>query len=68
MNSIRGKVALITGGSQGLSAAIARTFADAGATGIIIVGRDTEKGKLVATLTSSMFAPLDPHHATLDRH
>ena len=48
MNRIDGKVALITGGTQGLGAAIARRLAENGAEGIITIGRSEEKGKEVA--------------------
>jgi len=43
-----GKVAIITGGTQGLGEAVARTFAARGAAGLVICGRNAEQGRKVA--------------------
>mgnify|MGYP005840596995 CR=1 FL=1 len=48
MNRIDGKIAVVTGGTQGLGAAIARQLAEAGAAGIVTCGRSTDKGEAVA--------------------
>lgn len=48
MNRIDGKIAIVTGGTQGLGAAIARQFAEAGAGGLVTCGRNAEKGRAVA--------------------
>ena len=52
MNRIDGKFAVVTGGTQGLGAAIAQTLAAAGAAGIAICGRDLAKGERVAAQIS----------------
>jgi NAD(P)-dependent dehydrogenase (short-subunit alcohol dehydrogenase family) len=46
--SLSGKVAVVTGGSQGLGEAIARLFAARGAAGLVICGRNEQKGRAVA--------------------
>jgi NAD(P)-dependent dehydrogenase (short-subunit alcohol dehydrogenase family) len=43
-----GKVAVVTGGTQGVGEAIARLFAERGAAGLVICGRNAERGKAVA--------------------
>jgi NAD(P)-dependent dehydrogenase (short-subunit alcohol dehydrogenase family) len=42
------KVAVITGGTQGLGEAIARAYAAAGAAGLVICGRNAQNGEAVA--------------------
>lgn len=49
MNRMDGKVCVVTGATQGLGAAIARRLAAAGAAGIVITGRNAERGNLVAS-------------------
>jgi NAD(P)-dependent dehydrogenase (short-subunit alcohol dehydrogenase family) len=46
--SLSGKVAVVTGGSQGVGEAIARLFAARGAAGLVICGRNEKNGKRVA--------------------
>ncbi len=53
MNRIDGKIAIVTGGTQGLGAAIARQLAEAGAAGIVTCGRTQEAGAAVAARISA---------------
>ena len=58
MNRVDGKVCVVTGATQGLGAAIARRLAAAGAAGIVVTGRNEERGSAVAAgITSTMGAP-----------
>lgn len=43
-----GRIAVVTGGTQGLGEATARLLAERGAAGLVIVGRNTERGEKVA--------------------
>ena len=46
--SLAGKIAVVTGGTQGLGETIARLFAARGAAGLVLTGRNGERGKSVA--------------------
>jgi len=50
-----GKVVVVTGSTQGLGAAIARRAAALGAAGVVVCGRDAERGEAVADELGALF-------------
>ncbi len=65
MNRVDGKYAVVTGGTQGLGAAVARRLAEAGAAGIITCGRRTEPGEaMAASIAEATGVPV--HFVTAD--
>ena len=57
MGRLSGKYAVVTGGSQGLGEAVARTFAKEGAAGLVICGRNAANGERVAKAISDGGCP-----------
>jgi NAD(P)-dependent dehydrogenase (short-subunit alcohol dehydrogenase family) len=53
---LAGKIAVVTGGTQGLGEAIARLFAARGASGIVFCGRNEERGAKVETALAELGA------------
>src|SRR5438477_2365543 len=56
MNRMDGKVCVVTGSTQGLGMAIARQLAEAGAAGLVTLGRNEAKGRAVAEAIKRMTA------------
>ena len=58
--TFQGKVAVVTGSTQGLGEAVARRFAELGAAGLVICGRDAARGEAVAaSLPNAVFVQAD---------
>jgi NAD(P)-dependent dehydrogenase (short-subunit alcohol dehydrogenase family) len=55
--NLNGKIAVVTGGTQGLGEAIARLFAERGAAGLVICGRNADNGARVAKEISAGDCP-----------
>ena len=67
MHDMTGKVAIVTGSTQGLGAAIAHELARRGAAGVVVCGRNRARGEAVAasimeaTKARALFVPVDLH-------
>jgi NAD(P)-dependent dehydrogenase (short-subunit alcohol dehydrogenase family) len=55
--NLNGKIAIVTGGTQGLGEAITRLFAERGAAGLVICGRNARAGERVASELSAAGCP-----------
>jgi NAD(P)-dependent dehydrogenase (short-subunit alcohol dehydrogenase family) len=55
--NLNGKIAIVTGGTQGLGEAIARLFGERGAAGLVICGRNAKRGERVASEISAACCP-----------
>lgn len=65
--SFEGKIAVVTGATQGVGEAVARLFAERGAAGLVIVGRSLERGEEVARAVSGLGCPTEFVPADLER-
>lgn len=56
---MQGRIAVVTGGTQGLGEAVARRFAAAGAAGLVICGRNAARGEVVAASLAASGCPTE---------
>jgi NAD(P)-dependent dehydrogenase (short-subunit alcohol dehydrogenase family) len=49
LSSLEGKVAIVTGATQGLGEAVANLFVERGAAGVVVTGRNAARGEAVRT-------------------
>jgi NAD(P)-dependent dehydrogenase (short-subunit alcohol dehydrogenase family) len=66
-HGLDGKVAVITGASQGIGEGAARLFAARGAEGLVITGRNDERGRAVADSITAEGCPTAYVHADLSK-
>jgi NAD(P)-dependent dehydrogenase (short-subunit alcohol dehydrogenase family) len=59
MGRLDGKVAVVTGGTQGLGAAICRLFVERGVAGIVTCGRSEQKGRANAEALTAAGVPAE---------
>ena len=58
MGQMDGKIAIVTGGTQGLGATIAKLLAERGAAGLVICGRNKAKGEAMAKQIGASGVPV----------
>lgn len=64
-SGLEGRFALVNGGTQGLGEATARLFADRGAVGLVITGRDAARGEALAADLTAAGCPSHFHRVEL---